>query len=195
EPWDARAFAGMVADFIRKTDIAGCHIVGHSHGGRVALRLALDQPDLIGKLVLTGAAGLRGKPTLKKRARSRLYKILRGSLNGLDRLRVLGDFPERARAALRGAFGSPDYKALDDETRRTFVLLVNTNLEPELPNVRASTLLLWGDKDTETPLWMGQLMAERIPDAGLVVLEGGTHFAYIEQPDRFCRIALQFILN
>ncbi|MDR0396108.1 MAG: alpha/beta hydrolase [Oscillospiraceae bacterium] len=195
EPWDAKAFAAMTAEFIEKLGIAGCCVIGHSHGGRVALRLALDRPELIGKLILTGSAGLRSKPTLKRRARSVLYKILRGTLDGLEKLRIFGGMPERARAALRGAFGSADYKALDEDMRRTFVLLVNTNLEPELPNVRASTLLLWGDKDTETPLWMGRLMAERIPDAGLVVLEGGSHFAYIEQPDRFCRIAARFILD
>ncbi|MDR1599883.1 MAG: alpha/beta hydrolase [Oscillospiraceae bacterium] len=195
EPWDARAFAAMTADFVMKVGINGCHVIGHSNGGRVALRLALDRPELVGKLVLTGAAGLRGKQTTKRRVRARLYKILRGSLDGLDKLHIFGDAPEHARAKLRGVFGSADYKALDEGTRRTFVLLVNTDLEPELPNVRASVLLLWGDNDTETPLWMGRRMAELIPDAGLVTLEGGSHFAYIEQPDRFCRIALQFILN
>ena len=79
--------------------------------------------------------------------------------------------------------------------RKTFVRLVNTDLTDDLPRIRASTLLVWGDRDTETPLWMGQTMEKGIPDAGLVVLEGGTHFAYLEQPDRFCRIVKQFLLG
>ncbi|GHU70361.1 alpha/beta hydrolase [Clostridia bacterium] len=195
EPWDAAAFARMTAEFIEKLGINGCHIIGHSHGGRTALRLAIDRPELVGRLALTGAAGLRGKPTANRRASARLYKILRGTLDIMDKLHIFGGLPERAREKLRTTFGSADYKALDAEMRRTFVKLVNTDLTPELPNVRVSTLLLWGDKDTETPLWMGELMAERIPDAGLVILEGGGHFVYAEQPEKFCRITLQFLTN
>ena len=59
--------------------------------------------------------------------------------------------------------------------------------------IRQSTLLIWGDQDTDTPLWMGKEMEKRIPDAGLVIFEGGTHFAYLEQVQRFNTIALHFL--
>ena len=54
-------------------------------------------------------------------------------------------------------------------------------------------LLIWGDQDTETPIDDGRLMEQLIPDAGLVVFEGAGHFAYLEQPDRFCRIVDVFL--
>ena len=40
---------------------------------------------------------------------------------------------------------------------------------------------------------MGQKMEEMIPDAGLAVLEGGTHFAYLEQGQRFQTIVTHFL--
>ena len=66
--------------------------------------------------------------------------------------------------------------------------------EAHLQNA-AQVLLIWGDRDTETPLWMGQQMEKEIADSGLVVLEGGTHFAYLEQATRFQTIVRQFLLN
>ena len=77
--------------------------------------------------------------------------------------------------------------------RATFVKVVNLDLSDRLPLIRQPVLLLWGDKDTETPLWMGQQMERDIPDAGLVVLEGGTHFAYLEQAARFNTIVKHFL--
>ena len=55
--------------------------------------------------------------------------------------------------------------------------------------------LLVRDRDTETPLWMGQKMERDIPDAGLVVLEGGSHFAYLEQASRFHAIVRNFFIG
>lgn len=195
EPWGAGEFADMVAQLMRALDLTGCDIIGHSHGGRVSLKLALDSPEVPGRLVLTGSAGLRGKATARQTFRRAAFKQLRGACDALDCLRIFGGLPEQARDALRKHFGSSDYNALDEEMRKTFVRLVNTDLTDDLPRIRASTLLVWGDRDTETPLWMGQTMEKGIPDAGLVVLEGGTHFAYLEQPDRFCRIVKQFLLG
>jgi len=194
EPWGATEYAAFVAAFIEALNLAPCDIVGHSHGGRTALRLALDRPDLVNHLVLTGSAGLRSESTPAQKRRHQTFRALRSSCNVLDKLRVFGPLPERGREALRKRFGSSDYNALDAEMRKTFVRVVNTNLGPELPKISKPTLLLWGDHDTETPLWMGKQMERDIPDAGLVLLEGGSHYAYLEQPDRFCRIVQQFLL-
>ena len=69
------------------------------------------------------------------------------------------------------------------------------DLTEHLEKIQASTLLYWGAQDTETPLWMGRLMEEKIPDAGLVVEEGCGHFAYLEQAARFAAIARSFLVE
>ena len=77
--------------------------------------------------------------------------------------------------------------------RGTLVRIVNEDLRSLLPQVRVPVLLIWGDKDTETPLADGQLMERMIPDAGLVVFEGAGHYAYLEQAARFCTIVTVFL--
>ena len=194
-PWGAEDFAAMTAELIEALSLAPCDIIAHSHGGRVALLRASERPELGGKMVLTGAAGLRAEPTPAQRRRSRTYRRLRRWSDMLDALKILGPLPEHMRAALRRKYGSADYNALDEEMRKTFVKVVNFDIAPYLPRVQASTLLLWGSEDTETPLWMGRKMEAEIPDAGLAVLQGGTHFAYLEKCGEFLRIVDEYLFG
>jgi pimeloyl-ACP methyl ester carboxylesterase len=90
-------------------------------------------------------------------------------------------------------FGSSDYRVLSPGMRQTFNLLVARDLEPELKRIQSPTLLIWGDRDTATPLWMGQAMEKAIPDAGLVVFEGAGHFAYLDQYARFRAVVEKFL--
>ncbi|MBO7157839.1 MAG: alpha/beta hydrolase, partial [Clostridia bacterium] len=59
---------------------------------------------------------------------------------------------------------------------------VNTDLTPLLPSISAPTLLVWGEKDTATPLYMAKIMERRMQDAGLFVIPGAGHFSFAEQP-------------
>jgi pimeloyl-ACP methyl ester carboxylesterase len=72
--------------------------------------------------------------------------------------------------------------------------LLAEDVRSELASVRAPTLLVWGERDNDTPLWMGRRMEEAIPDAGLVVLDGG-HYAYAERAAEFNRIAAHFLAD
>lgn len=194
EPWGAPEFAEMVAEVIEALSVHGCDVIGHSHGGRIALVLAANRPELVGKLALTGASGLHAEPTEAQKRRSAAYKRLRGISDALERMRVFGPLPEKMRKALREKYGSRDYKALDDEMRRTFVKLVSFDVDDLLPRVKAPTLLVWGDQDDETPLWMGKRMEARIPDAGLIVWPG-THYVYLERARDFSRVVTHFFIG
>lgn len=194
-PWGVPEYMEMTAAIIRRLELAPCDIVAHSFGARVAILLAATYPELVGRMILTGAAGIRKPQSGKATAKQRLYKGLRGAMNALEKTHLMGDLPERGREALVQKFGSPDYRVLSPQMRRTFNKVISQDLTEHLPQIKASTLLYWGAQDTETPLWMGQMMEEKIPDAGLVVEEGCGHFAYLEQNARFLRIVRSFLLE
>ena len=52
---------------------------------------------------------------------------------------------------------------------------------------------MYGDEDEATPLWMGKLMEEKMPNAGLAIFEGYGHYAYWNQSDRFNRVLDVFL--
>lgn len=193
EPWGVPEYAESLRSFLQEQDFLPCSVIAHSFGCRVAAYLAAEEPSLFEKLIFTGAAGIRPKQSEEARKRSEEYKRLKARYEGLKKFKILGSFPDRLEEKLRQKYGSADYNALNEEMRKTFVRVVNLDLTDRYPLIRQSTLLIWGDRDTETPLWMGQEMEKRIPDAGLVLFEGGTHFAYLEQPDRFLTVARHFL--
>jgi pimeloyl-ACP methyl ester carboxylesterase len=81
------------------------------------------------------------------------------------------------------------------EMRSTFVKIVNEDLSSSLPGITAPTLVIWGSKDEETPIWMGKKIAQDIPDAALVVLEGAGHYSYLDAPEQFRRELLAFLAS
>ena len=195
ETWGVPEYAELCVQLIRKYDLAPCDLIAHSFGGRVAIWLAANHPELVGRMVLTGAAGVPKPASGQLQARQKLYKRLRKAVDLADSLRILGDRPAQWKEALIQKYGSPDYRALTSEMRQVFNKVIGLDLTPYLPKVKASTLLYWGAKDTETPLWMGKVMEEKIPDAGLVVEEGASHFAFVEHADVFRTIVRQFLLE
>lgn len=195
QPWGVPEYAACLRDVLRQLSFMPCAVIAHSFGARVAIQLASEEPALFTRLILTGAAGIRKMPTEEGKKRAEQFKRLKRLCETAKKVKVFGSLPEKMEEKLRRKYGSADYNALDEEMRKTFVKVINLDLTDRLPLIQQPTLLLWGDADTETPLWMGKKMEELIPDAGLVVLEGGTHFAYLEQRARFCAIARHFLLE
>ena len=82
-------------------------------------------------------------------------------------------FPDAVEKA-RNKFGSADYQKASPVMRQSMSLCIREDLTALLPNVTASTLLIWGEKDTATPLSDGKLM-----DANLRV--SGKDMAWVDK--------------
>ena len=193
EPWGVPEYAECLKELLKRLGFFPCSVIAHSFGCRVATWLAANDPELFDRMIFTGAAGIRPKPTEESARRSSEYKKLKNYCNRVKKIPFLKGTAEHWEEKLRQKYGSRDYNALDEEMRRTFVKVINQDLSDLYPKFRQSTLLIWGDADTETPLWMGKEMEKLIPDAGLVILEGGSHFAYLEQIQRFNMISRHFL--
>ena len=194
EPWGVPEFAAMTAELIEQLGLAPVDIIAHSFGARVAIYLAAQYPQLVNRLVLTGAAGLIAPASSKRRAKTTLYKALRGLAESAPARALLGEKRVNAlREALIQKFGSADYRALSPTMRPTFNRVIHQDLRPHLPSIKSPALLIWGAKDDQTPLWMGKVMEGEIPDAGLVVFEDAGHFAYLERYGDFRAIVMNFL--
>lgn len=195
EPWGVPEYAAATLEVLRQLDFLPCAVIAHSFGGRVAAYLASEDSGLFTKIILTGAAGIRKPQTEESRKRSEEFKKLKGLCHAARKMKIFGSLPDKMEEKLRQKYGSRDYNALDAEMRQTFVKVISLDLSDRYSKIKQPTLLIWGDQDTETPLWMGRQMEKDIPDAGLVVLQGGTHFAYLEQVQRFNKIAHVFLME
>lgn len=195
EPWGVPEFAACLKELLAKLDFMPCSVIAHSFGGRVTIELASADADMFDRIILTGAAGIRKQSDDRATQKTSTYKKLKSLVESARKLRIFGNLPDRWQEILIQKYGSKDYAALSPEMRKTFVKIVNYDQSEKLAAIKNSTLLIWGDKDTETPLWMGQQMERKIPDSALIVLNGGTHFAYLEHAARFNAIARSFLVE
>jgi pimeloyl-ACP methyl ester carboxylesterase len=189
QAWGVDEYAAWVVALLDRLEVPRASIVAHSNGGRIAIVVAATHPSRVDRLVLTDSAGIRPRHGALYHWRVRTYRWLRGTA----RARWLPATVREAARRRADRRGSEDYRAAAGTVRGSLVRLVNADLRPLLPRVGASTLLIWGERDVETPLADGRVMEREIPDSGLVVFEGAGHFAYAEQPDRFCRIVEVFL--
>lgn len=194
-PWSVSDYAEQVYQLLQKLHISNCDVIAHSFGGRVALMLGANHPEVINRLILTGAAGIRKPSTPDGKKKSARYQRLKKMAIWLSIIPGFQKVSEKWLEVLRQKFGSRDYLVLSPSMRQTFIKVVNEDLTPLLPKIQSPTILIWGEEDEETPLWMGQIMAEIIPDAALIPFEGCGHFAFLQQPDRFIAIAKNFLLG
>ena len=72
------------------------------------------------------------------------------------------------------------------------IVVFNIDNTDYLENIKTETLILWGDKDTATPLSDGVLMKKKIRDSELIVFKNSTHYSYLENLDIVLRIIYIF---
>ena len=190
--WGVPEFAQMTKQLIEALALPPVDIVAHSFGARVAIYLSATNPSLVNRLVLTGAAGIK-KPVSKEQSKkSQAFQRKKLLLETAKKVPLLSGIADKLQASLRKKYGSADYNALSREMQKTFVKIVSQDLSEYLPCIPCSTLLVFGENDQDTPLWMGQKMEKEIPDAGLVIFENDDHFAYLRQWQRFTVIVTSF---
>ncbi|MCR5824332.1 MAG: alpha/beta hydrolase [Lachnospiraceae bacterium] len=191
EPWSVDDYADFFLKFVKELGISSATLLGHSYGGRIIIKLASrKQSDLnIEKLVLVDSAGIVNPKSFKTRMKIFRYKFLK-RLSGLG---IAKFFFGNTIEEWKKKQGSEDYRNSSPIMRACMVKAVNEDLRDLLPQVDRETLLIWGDKDTATPLSDGKLMEKLIPGAGLAVIPGAGHYSFLENPLLFERIINAFL--
>jgi len=191
-PWGVPEYTDCLIKFLKSLNIKKTSIIAHSFGGRVAIILASEHPELIEKIVLVDSAGI---PPIREIN----YHIKVGAFKLLKRIVRLFVWEEKSynkiidKARIR--FGSSDYNQLSQNMKGTFVKVVNQDLKPFLKNIKSPVLLVWGENDTDTPVYMGKIMEKEISDAGLVILKGAGHFSYLDKSYEFNKIIDNFLTH
>lgn len=185
-------------------DVAASHlsgpaaVVGCSFGGRIALELAFQRPELVERLVLVGA-GL-GSWDWSESAQADLAEeeelIERGDLAGAAAQQArMWLAPDAAPAVreLTEAMTLRSYEQqlpMEEQARATWP---EPSAAERLAEIAAPTLVLVGTEDVADILAMADHLAARIPGARLRRIEGAGHLPSLERPDELNRLLLDFL--
>ncbi|MDD4110115.1 MAG: alpha/beta hydrolase [Clostridia bacterium] len=161
EPWQLDDYVNLTQEIINRVDWKEkIYIIGHSFGGRIGIKLA--SKIKIDKLILLASAGIKPKFSLKTQIKIWKYK-----------------FYKKIGSRKAQNLGSKDYRILSPVMKKTFNNIIREDLTKKCEEIEAKTLIIFGNKDKETPLYMGKILNKKIPNSRLVIVKNGDHFAYI----------------
>ncbi len=164
-------YVKFVLAYITKNKLKNIILIGHSFGGRVALKIVANNNLNVEKLILIDSGGIR-EVTFKMRIASVLPRF--------------GSFG-------RSLFGSKDYLNASGELRETLKNVVNEDLEPLLESIKVPTLIVWGENDHTTPLWMGEVMHKKIAGSKFSVIPKGDHGIPYRRAIEVAKVIKEFI--
>lgn len=204
----AAALTESIGATLRALDVVGCPIIGNSMGGYLAMRLALEDPEAMSRLVNLHSPGV---------PLARLYALRAALSLGLGRALLsflVSQDPERwvyrnvhyADETLKSREELREYAAplRTDAGRAAFASWLRDGLDPTVMSETLAQLdanerfpiplqLVYATTDPMVPPSVGRRLARAIPDAELVWLEDSSHFAHVDTPARFLDAALPFL--
>lgn len=184
--WGTFDFAHLIVKIIETLNLEKPSIIGHSFGGRTSIALASKFP--LNKIVLVDSAGIKPRRTFKYYYKVYTFKIAKKIINLLYKKEKAKDIVEK----MIHKKGSADYNSSTPVMRAVMSRCVNEDLRNIMGKIKSPTLLIWGDKDTATPLRDAKIMQKHIPDSGIVTFDGCGHYSFLDNPIGFKAVLREF---
>lgn len=166
-------YVKVVREIVIQYDLENPIFIAHSFGARIAFIYASLYKCAY--LIITGGAGIKPHRSMDYYLKIYAYKIL----NYLQ---------------IENQLGSKDYQKASPIMRKTLVNVVNEKIDENIKKIDCTILLVWGEKDEETPLYMAKEILKLNTQSSLIVFEEEDHYAYYHQIHRFisvCEYALE----
>ena len=198
-----RQQADLVAKVLNQLGIEGATLVGHGWGSSVALQLAAEQPQFVGRLVLVSplvnedvAPLFRGIARIPFVGRAFVWTMTSGGSywtfaqgkDFYDRSGIAKEYWQKTRQMTR-IVGTTD--ALLTMARSP----EDDDLPEAIADVQIPTLILLGREDARVPVEAGRRLQGLLPDAELILVPEAGHYLQIEETSRVSRHIAQFCLR
>lgn len=175
-------YAILINNFIKDNKIVNPIIIAHSFGGRISSILLGKYKLKTNKLILIDVAGIK-RINIKLKLKQLIYKSLKLIINILPKNKQY-----KYRKKLFNYFASTDYLNIPLVMRKTFKNIINENLSKYYKNITTKTIIIWGNKDIDTPLKDGKYLHKIIKNSTLIVFNNSNHFSYIDNYNEILKI-------
>jgi pimeloyl-ACP methyl ester carboxylesterase len=185
-PWSLNDFVEWLKEFTEKLNLKEFFLLGHSFGGRVAIKFSIFYPEKVKKLILLNSAGIKPEWGLKEKIIFQISKIG----NAIFSKNHFFRFKDGARNFFYRIARIKDYSKAKGVMKETMKKIVEEDLLPEIPKIQNETLILWGEKDKIIPLKYAFLFKEKIKNSKLEILPKIGHSPHLEDPEKLAEILI-----
>ena len=183
--WTTNDYTNWVEEFIEKLNLTEFYVMGHSFGGALACKFSIKYPQKVKKLFLVSSAAVR-KHTNKKEA----YKVVSKLVKVFA---FLPGYKFFRKAIYKFVIRKSDYPYVEGNLKETFLNVVSEDLSQFTGFIRIPTVIIWGDKDTYTPISDAYFLNEKIKNSKLIVLNGFGHILNRDCPEILAEKVLENI--
>ena len=199
EPYTIPQMADDAASLLDALGVQWSHVYGMSMGGMIAQELTLRHPQRVRTLVLGGTmaggprAVIAGPQLIQQWVSTAGLPLEKAVEAGLVFLYSDEFIAENREFLVQRNLASSHLMAPLDSLQRQFMAVVRFNTYERLSDIRAPTLVITGTQDRIVPADNSRILAERIPGARLVELEGAGHGFPVEKRHEANAAVLEFL--
>lgn len=191
EPWGVKEYVGIILKFTEELGLDKFVLLGHSFGGRIAIRLTHEHPEKVEKLILCNSAGIKPKPGIKTTAVFILVRIGNAILSP----KYLVRFKDSVRNIFYSFLRKKDYVKANEMMKKIIRKILNEDLSDDLVDIKNKTLIVWGERDKMVPVKYAYIFKEKISNSELEIMPKIGHSPHLEEPKKLSQIILKFLTD
>jgi len=165
--WNFNGYVSWVEEFAKILNLTNFDLLGHSFGGAIAVKVAVNSPQKVNKLFLVASACLR-KKTVSKNFLSKISKIVKV-------FSFLPFYVLARKAFYKFIIRKSDYTYTQGTMKETYLKVISEDLSYCLSFIKAPTTIIWGNKDESTPIENAHFINKKIRNSKLIVIPGADH--------------------
>ena len=189
QSWSISNYMEWVLKFADSLKLDNFILLGHSFGGRVAVKFSAKYGNRLKCLILCSSAGIRPKLDAKSTAISKVVQMG----NTVFSPGFLVKIKDVLRNILYFVIKNRDYVKARGVMKATMTKVVEEDLSSYLPNIKNKTLLVWGKKDRSVPIEYAYQFKDKIKDSKLEIMPGVGHSPHFRASERLTEIIIMFL--
>jgi 4,5:9,10-diseco-3-hydroxy-5,9,17-trioxoandrosta-1(10),2-diene-4-oate hydrolase len=186
---------GGLKRFLRKLGIARCALIGNSHGGAMSIQLALDEPELVSRLVLLAPGGLeqRERYMEMKGIRSMMKAVLAPEGISRDSMRKVFAHQLFDASQISDSIVEERFQIAEKQPKKVLTSLRVPYLTPRLGEIACPVLAFWGNEDQFCPVSGATSLSEQCKRSRVLRLSECGHWVMVEHARVFNRMCVDFL--
>ena len=185
---NVKELSNFINAFTEYLNIKKYSVLGNSLGGHIGLILALQYPDKIDKLILSGSSGLYENTLGGKFPKRGNYEYIKQKTE-----EVFFDPAKASKKLVDEVFEIVNSKEKVIRVLMMAKSAIRHNMKENLPNITQKTCIIWGENDQVTPPKVGKEFHQKIPNSDLFWITQCGHAPMIEQPTIFNQILINWL--